>query len=121
MAILPFIVAGTDGGTSLGRDITPAVPPALDYKSWIFALGAGLGQTGILVDGECDGRPIDILALLGDDLQQMIAQQAEQRHRPPQGLRGLSGEPHVLEPQRRGESRGPESCFGQYGAINLKS
>src|SRR5579863_2927382 len=67
-----------------------------------------------------DRGPVDIPAFLGDDLQQVIPEQAEQRHRHGEGLCRLADEPHVLETERRRESGGGELSFCENRAVGSK-
>ena len=47
----------------------------------------------------------------------MVAQKAEQQHRHPKCLRRLIDKPHIIESERCGKSRGPESLVRENPAI----
>src|SRR5260370_37059884 len=75
-------------------------------------------KAGVAGDGLADAGPVDVLALLGDRLQQMVAHQAQQWHGHAALVGGLADQSHVLQAKRRLEAGGgkappdPDSAGG---------
>ena len=80
---------------------------------------AGRLEAAVPGDGQADAGPVDVLTLLGDRFEQMVAQQAEQRHGDPAGVGGLGGEAHVFQAERGSEAGGTVALFDQQLAVVL--
>src|SRR5258706_13846317 len=71
-------------------------------------------KAGVAGDGLADAGPVDVLALLGDRLQQMVAHQAQQWHGHAALVGGLADQSHVLQAERRLEAGGAISGALRY-------
>src|SRR6266403_6127520 len=74
-------------------------------------------KAGVAGDGLADAGPVDVLALLGDRLQQMVAHQAQQWHGHAALVGGLADQSHVLQAERRLEAGGGKALLDQDAAV----
>src|ERR1700720_195863 len=77
-------------------------------------------KAGVLGDGAADARPVYFFTLRRDCLQQMIAQQTEQRHWYALPLRRLTHQTHVLQPERCSETSRPEFSLSEDWTVSAK-
>ena len=78
------------------------------------------GITCILCRESAEGRPIELgAAVLTQEAQESVVEQAAKRHRHAQALGRRQREANVLESERRGEARGVEFAFGDQATVGL--
>src|SRR5437762_10877223 len=96
---------------------TPAVS-AFGFAKAVQGLSARR-RAGVLGCKRTDCGPVEPVAVMGEEREEAVAQQAGNRHRHAKALGGGKHEPNILLPERRGEAGWLELSVGEERAVGL--